>query len=177
MKHLFKTTLVVALIGAVYFIFSSFIVNKKVKSNGAAVYEIVLVSRNAVGSNTEWTWSLTNPNPGNGTNGTLQDVSHWDVSLPNQAEAALVGAEYSFDGVNWHSSPIVVERDFSIKLCTLNDVLKFDAGTTGSTPTYYKAVFDREFSLNPFATSWIKNGGGQQGCNLYYYTGTGVQLD
>jgi len=156
---------------------SAFIAKKKTNSNAAAVYSIVLVTKNSVGSNYEWTWSVTNPNPGSGTNGTLKDVSHWDVSLPAQAEAALVSAEYSFDGVNWQNSPIVVERDFSIKLCTLVDVLKFDAGTTGSAPTYYRAVFDADFTLNPFATSWIKNGGGQQGCNLYYYTGTGMRLD
>lgn len=136
-----------------------------------------MVTKNSTGTDTEWTWSLTNPNPGNGSNGTLRDVSHWDVSLPAQAEAALVSAEYSFDGVTWHNSPIVVERDFSIKLCTLVDVLKFDAGTTGNAPTYYKAIFDADFTLNPFATSWIKNGGGQQGCNLYYYTGMGSRLD
>lgn len=167
--------LVVALIATSYLTISAFITNKK--TNAAAVYQIVLVTKNSVSGNTEWTWSLTNPNPGNGSNGTLRDVSHWDVALPAQAEAALVGAQYSFDGVNWYNSSMVVERDFSIKLCTLVDVLKFDAGTTGTEPTYYKAVFDADFTLNPFATSWIKNGGGQQGCNLYYYTGMGTRLD
>ena len=169
--------LFVAVIAASYLLLSAFIATRKAKPNAAAVYSIVLVTKNSVGSNYEWTWSVTNPNPGNGSNGTLKDVSHWDVSLPAQAEAALVSAEYSFDGVNWQNSPIVVERDFSIKLCTLVDVLKFDAGTTGTAPTYYRAVFDADFALNPFATSWIKNGGGQQGCNLYYYTGTGMRLD
>jgi hypothetical protein len=168
---------VAVIVAASYSTLSAFIATKKTRSNSAAVYSIVLSTKNSVGSNTEWTWTLTNPNPGNGSNGTLKDVSHWDVSLPAQAEAALVSAEYSFDGVNWHNSPIVVERDFSIKLCTLVDVLKFDAGTSGSSPTYYRAVFDADFTLNPFATSWIKNGGGQQGCNLYYYTGMGARLD
>ena len=177
MKQLFKTFLAFALIAASYAILSAFITNNKSKTNSVDAYQIVLVTKNLAGSNTEWTWSLTNPNPGNGTNGTLRDVSHWDVALPAQAEAALVSAEYSFDGVNWHSSSIVVERDFSIKLCTLVDVLKFDAGTTGSAPTYYKAIYDADFTLNPFATSWIKNGGGQQGRNLYYYTGMGTRLD
>ena len=176
MKQVFKMALVVMVIAAFYLTLSAFITKKK-KVNSVAPYEIVLVTKNSVGDNTEWTWSLTNPNPGSGTNGTLRDVSHWDVSLPSQAEAALIGAQYSFDGVNWHNSPIVVERDFSIKLCTLVDVLKFDAGTTGSQPTYYRAIFDEDFTLNPFATSWIKNGGGQQGCNMYYYTGMGMRLD
>ena len=170
-------TLVVAIIAASYFTLSSFIKHKKAKTNAVDSYQIVLVTKNAVGTGTEWTWSVTNPNPGNGYWGTLRDVSHWDVALPVEAEAALVSAAYSFDGVNWQNSSIVVERDFSIKLCTLMDVLKFDAGTTGSAPTYYRAVFDADFTLNPFATSWIKNGGGQQGCNFYYYTGMGTRLD
>jgi hypothetical protein len=177
MKHLVKFVLVVAVITTSYLVLSGFSKAKKTKTNAVEVYNIVLVTKNTVGSDTEWTWSVTNPNPGSGSNGTLRDVSHWDVALPAQAEAALVSAEYSFDGVNWHSSSIVVERDFSIKLCTLVDVLKFDAGTTGTAPTYYRAVFDADFTLNPFATSWIKNGGGQQGCNLYYYTGMGTRLD
>jgi len=176
MKHLFKMVLVVAVIAASYLTFSAFTVKKK-KTNSVAPYQIVLSTKNTVGSNTEWTWTVTNPNPGNGNNGTLQNVSHWDVTLPSQAEDALVSAQYSFDGVNWQNSPIVVERDPSIKFCTLVDVLKFDAGTTGTSPTYYRAVFSSDFTLNPFATSWIKTGGGQQGCNLYYYTGMGMRLD
>lgn len=177
MKQVFKMALVVAILAASYATLTAFVKTKKTKTNSAAVYEIVLVTKNTIGTDSEWTWSVTNPNPGSGTNGTLRDVSHWDVSLPASAEDALVSASYSFDGVNWFNSPIVVERDFSIKLCTLVDVLKFDAGTTGSAPTYYRAVFNADFALNPFATSWIKNGGGQQGCNLYYYTGTGMRLD
>lgn len=176
MKQLFKFCLIAAIITASCLTLSAFIATKK-KSNSVDAYQIVLVTKNTVGDNTEWTWSLTNPNPGNGLFGTLRDVSHWDVSLPPQAEEALIGAQYSFDGVNWYSSPIVIERDLSIKLCTLVDVLKFDAGTTGSNPTYYRAIFNEDFTLNPFATSWIKNGGGQQGCNMYYYTGMGMRLD
>jgi hypothetical protein len=29
----------------------------------------------------EWIWSIQNPNPGNGTNGTVQDLSHWGITL------------------------------------------------------------------------------------------------
>src|SRR6185503_4064089 len=162
MKHTFKIMIGVAVIAASFMTLAAF-TGKTKKPNSVDAYQIVLVTKNTVGDNTEWTWTVTNPNPGNGSNGTLKDVSHWDVTLPQQAENALIDAQYSFDGVNWNNSPIVVERDFSIKLCTLVDVLKFDAGTSGSAPTYYKAVFDADFALNPFATSWIKNGGGQQG--------------
>ena len=176
MIHTFKIMIGVAVIAASFMTLAAF-TGKTKKPNSVDAYQIVLVTKNTAGSNTEWTWTVTNPNPGNGSNGTLRDVSHWDVSLPSQAEDALIGAEYSFDGVNWQNSSIVIERDFSIRLCTLVDVLKFDAGTSGTAPTYYKAIFNADFTLNPFATSWIKNGGGQQGCNLYYYTGMGTRLD
>ena len=175
MKHLFKTAIVVAVIAASFISLSAFVSTKKATAVDA--YQIVLISRNTVGANTEWTWSLTNPNPGNGQDGTLQDVSHWSLAMNAQAEAALVSAEVSNDGVTWQSASTIVDRDPSIKFCTGTDVLKYDAGTSGSSPKYYRANFNADFVVNPFATSWIKTGGGQQGCNLYYYSGMGARLD
>lgn len=175
MKHLFKTAIVVAVIAASFISLSAFVSTKKTTATDS--YQIVLISKNTTGSNTEWTWSLTNPNPGNGQNGTLQDVSHWSVPLNEQAEAALLSAQYSSDGVTWHSASTVVERDPSIRACTSVDVLKYDIGTTGSASRYYRATFSQDFVVNPFATSWIKNGGGWQGCNLYYFSGMGARLD
>lgn len=172
MKHLFKTALVVAVIAASFVSLSAFI-SKKETTSAADAYEIVLISRNAVGNNHEWTWSLTNPNPGNGDNGTLQDVSHWDLALNALAESALVSASYSHDGVNWNNSTIEVERDPSIRYCTGVDVLKFNVSTNGSAPVYLRCTFSTDFQVNPFATSWIKTGGGRQGCNMYFYSGMG----
>jgi hypothetical protein len=177
MKHLFKTAIVVAVITASFVSLSAFISKKKAAATSTDAYQIVLVTKNTVGANYEWTWSLANPNPGNGQDGTLQDVSHWSVPLTPDAEAALVSAETSDDGVNWQSVATVIERDPSIRQCTSVDVLKYDVGTTGSAVRYYRASFNADFIVNPFATSWIKNGGGAQGCNLYYFSGTGTRLD
>ena len=58
---------------------------------------------------------ITNPNPGNGDNGTLQDVSHLSIPLSAEAEAALVSAEYSYDGITWINVPISMDRDPTIK--------------------------------------------------------------
>jgi hypothetical protein len=176
MKHLFKTAIVVAVIAASFISLSAFVYNKKATAVDA--YQIVLISKNTVGSNVEWTWALTNPNPGNGSNGTLQDLSHWDLALNEQAEAALVSAEYSHnEGATWTNSTIEVERDPSIRFCTGSDVLKFNTGSTGGEPTYFRATFNADMTVNNFATSWVKTGGGQQGCNLYYYSGMGARLD
>src|ERR1044071_6368912 len=110
MKQIFKTMLVVAIVAAAHLSMSSFITHKKTNSN-TSVYQISLLTKNTVSGNTEWTWSVTNPNPGNGNYGTLQNISHWDVVLPSQAEDALVSAQYSYDGINWETSAIVIERD------------------------------------------------------------------
>jgi hypothetical protein len=160
------------IIATSFFTFSSFAPGKPVKVKATvAAYAITLQSREMVGNNEQWTWSLTNPNPGNGQDGTLQDVSHWSMALPPAAEAALVSAEYSNDGTNWHSLPSEVDRDPSIRACTSMDVLKFNIGTDGQNATYYRATFNKKFNLNPYATSWIKTGGGLQGCNMAWFQG------
>lgn len=157
-------------------IFSAFTTGKKIKKPVVSSYAITLLDRTMTGTAEEqWTWELVNPNPGNGNNGTLQDVSHWSMALPPVAEAALVSAEYSRDGNTWHSVTIEMERDPSIRVCTSIDVLKFDVGTTGSQPVYYRATFNQKFNYNAYATSYIKTGGGLKGCNLYYFGGIGVQ--
>ena len=167
MKHFFKFTILASVVTALIFGLSAFTSAKKAT---ASAYQINLVNKSIDGTNETWTWSLTNPNPGNGNNGTLQNVSHFDISLSAAAEASMVSAEYSFDGITWFSIPLEVERDPSIKACTTTDVLKFNAGTVGGEPTYYRLTLDQQFDTNPYATSWI-NSGSRTGCNMYYFAG------
>jgi hypothetical protein len=169
MKHFFKLTILASVVTALIFGLSAF---TSVKTANADAYQISLVSKSTEGTNETWTWSLVNPNPGNGSNGTLQNVSHFDISLNSQAEGSLVSAEYSFDGITWVSVPIEIERDPAIRACTTTDVLKFNAGTVGGEPTYYRATFTESFSVNPYATSWI-NSGNRTGCNMYFFSGVG----
>ena len=175
MKHLFKASIAAIIVTMAIITFSSFSIVKKSGNSGVSCYQITLESKLPVSTGEQWTWSVTNVNPGNGSNGTLQNVSHWSVALNEQAEAALVSAEYSFDGITWISVPIEMERDPSIRVCTSTDVLKFNMGTTGGQPTYYRASFNSHFETNCYATSWIKTGGGLQGCNLYYFHGPASQ--
>jgi hypothetical protein len=178
MKQVIKSIVLATVVTVSVITLSSFIAKKTaVNSTTADAYVISLESKEVVGTNWVWTWKLTNPNPGNGDNGTLQNVSHWSVPLSLDAENALISAEYSFDGVNWTSTSAVLDRDPSIRACTTVDVLKYDVGTAGTAPTYYRATFNQDFVINPFAKSWIKTGGGLQGCNLYYFSGTGTRLD
>jgi hypothetical protein len=180
MKNLFTKSLLVATAAATTITLSSFVAKKTPAKTTVESYQINLVnstervSSEGTPSGSVWEWTLTNPNPGNGDNGTLQDVSHFSLPLSPDAEAALVSAEYSYDGITWTSVSIVMDRDPGIKVCTTNDVLKFDVGTTGSQPIYFKLTFSEDFAVNPYAKSYIKTGGGRQGCNIYYYTGTGT---
>ena|SRR5688572_22671354 len=171
MKHFFKLTILASVVTALIFGLSAFTVKK---SANVDRYHINLISKSADGANETWTWSITNPNPGDGDNGTLQDVSHLSFPLPLQAEAALVSAEYSYDGITWTSNPISIDRDPAIKQCTSTDVLKFDVGTAGTEPLYYRVTFSEEFESNSWATCYIKTGGGRNGCNVYYFTGVGT---
>jgi len=172
MKHLFTAT-IVAIIATVSVIgFSSF--KAKKASSNTTGYQIDLVSTTSENGYQTWVWSLYNPNPGNGNDGTLQNLSHWDISLPSDAEMALVSAEYSTDnGITWVSVPLEMERDPAIRACTKNDVLKFNVGTIGTQTNLYRVVFNDEFTSNQYATSWVKTGGGLQGCNCQYFVGVG----
>ena len=169
MKHFFKLTLAATVITTATFTLSAFVTPKKTANTES--YSIQMISKISDGTNEQWTWVLSNPNPGNGENGTLQDVSHLSVPLTVDAESALVSAEYSYDGITWISNPISVDRDPTIKACTSADVLKFDVGTTGTQPLYVRITFSDEFETSGWAKCYIKTGGGRNGCNYYYFTG------
>ena len=173
MKHFFKLTILASVVTALIFGLSAFKASKKATNVDAYSVQLISNSSDVSRGAFEWTWVLTNPNPGNGNDGTLQNVSHFDVVLNADAEAALLSAEYSFDGITWVTLPIEVERDPAIRACTSVDVLKFNAGTVGSAPTYYRASFSQDFGINPYATSWIKSGN-RTGCNMYYFAGIGT---
>ena len=145
MKTIYKATLLFIAAASTALILSSFVESKN--NANADAYQITIISNEIVGSNQVWTWTLANPNPGNGSNGTLQDVSHWSLPLCPAAEAALVSAQYSYDGVTWVTVPISMDRDPSIRMCTSVDVLKFDIGTTGMNPNYYRITFNKALSL------------------------------
>ena len=144
MKHFFHLTVALAILTATTFALSAFAPSKKTANNES--YSIQMLSKvTDDAGNEQWTWLLQNPNPGSGDNGTLQDVSHLSIPITAQAEAAMVSAAYSYDGVTWVSSPLSVDRDPAIKQCTSVDVLKFDVGTTGTEPLYFSITFIEEF--------------------------------
>lgn len=177
MKQFSKTILLFSTVAAFFITLSSFINVKKKEAKHTESYAITFLGIETIGTTERWTWTVSNPNPGNGTNGTLQNISHWDIPLCAAAEAALVGAEYSTDGgLTWVSVPLDIERDPSIRLCTTTDVLKFNVGTVGTAPNHYRLIFNKTLNVNLYATSYIKTGGGLQGCNMYVYIGVGCEI-
>ena len=65
-------------------------------------YTVTLESETQVNGNWEWVWSVQNHNPGNGSNGTSQDLSNWGMPLGFCVSwESVVGAGYSADGSNW----------------------------------------------------------------------------
>jgi hypothetical protein len=174
MKTIYKSLWILT-VTAAFTTLSSF--NKQKTPQLSAAYVITIMSTEMTGTNQVWTWSVTNPNPGNGSNGTLQDISHWSLPLCPLAEAALVSAQYSYDGTNWINVSINMDRDPSIRVCTTTDVLKFNVGTSGTAPLYCRITFNKRLTGNPMAVSYIKTGGGLQGCNLYIYSGVGCAED
>ena len=47
----------------------------------AAAYSITLIDPIKVNENYEWVWTIKNNKPGNGKNGTVQDLSHWGMKF------------------------------------------------------------------------------------------------
>jgi len=145
----------------------------KTSSFFAGEYNAQLVSHTQVGANYEWMWTVTNPNPGNGTNGTMQNLSHWSLAISDMVtDNDLVQVAYSTDGITWSDLPAHFAIDKSQE-CYAGTVLKFDYGTTGGAPTYYKLVVNKDFPEGP-STANFKSGS-KTGC----YNGTvmGIGLD
>lgn len=134
-------------------------------------YIITLESHTPVNGQWEWVWSVQNSNPGNGSNGTVQNLSHWGMEFgPCVNVASITGAAYSPDGINWTAFTPVYQSDPS-QACFTTPVLKFDYGTTGSAKSYYKLVFNANYAVVP-SPGYYKSGT-STGCCTFNFSGVG----
>ncbi|MBI5858096.1 MAG: hypothetical protein HZB42_10675 [Sphingobacteriales bacterium] len=132
---------------------------------------ILLESRTLVNGNWEWIWSVQNSNPGNGNNGTIQDLSHWGMQFGTCVVwPAVIGAAYSADGNNWTGFSPSFQPDPS-QGCMTDSVLKFDFGTTGNAKSYYKLVFSQVYQ--PTSVPGYYKAGNKTGCCTFSFTGVG----
>lgn len=134
-------------------------------------YIITLESRTAVGSNWEWVWSVQNSNPGNGSNGTVQNLSHWGMQFGACFNwSSVVSAAYSADGVTWNGFTPLLQSDPS-QACMTTPVLKFDFGTTGSAKSYYKLVVSQNYQA--VSVPGYYKSGNITGCCTFTFSGIG----
>lgn len=132
-------------------------------------YVITLESVSPVDGKFEWVWSVRNPNPGNGTNGTVQDLSHWGMQFGSCFNAShVVSAAYSSNGSSWHSFNPTIQVDPS-QGCMTAPVLKFDFGTSGGNKSYYKLVLNGSYQSGP-VPGYYKSGR-KTGCCTFQFTG------
>lgn len=130
---------------------------------GGGLYTVTLESilNNNDGTFT-WTWSVLNPNPGNGTNGTVQDLSHWAVTLGTCVTFAdVVGGAISSDGTTWVPFTPSWGADASIlNTCNVStgNVLKFNQGTGGSAKSYYQLTINKDVEIDTDVLAYYKSG-------------------
>jgi len=158
---------------------SSISTGKPVSGNTCGNYLVDLsIDKVSQPGNTIFTWTIQNPNPGNGSGSTIQNLSHWafipSTCLDDNWQDVL-SASYN-SGAGWVTitptpnigpDPSMVNNG-----CYLNDVFKFDQGTKGSTITYYRLVLEGNWGtgdLNAFFKS-----GSVTGCCQRTIAGKGI---
>jgi hypothetical protein len=138
-------------------------------------YKVVLENKisNVDGTFT-WTWSVQNTNPGNGKigSGTVQDLSHWGVTLGTCATMAdVVSGATSADGIVWTAFTPSLQIDKS-QACYANSVVKFDIGTVGNQKSYYKLTISKDLETDATVTALFKSGK-NTGCGTFLFPGFG----
>ena len=127
---------------------------------------------------TIFVWTITNPNPGNGTNGTIQNLSHWDFT-PGQCLTdnwqAVKEAAYNL-GSGWQTiSPLPtlqVDPAMAVYGCETGNVFKFAYGTTGDVPSQYKLVLEGKWGTGDL-DAYFKSGNKTKCCHSTF-TNMGV---
>lgn len=132
-------------------------------------YIITLESHVQIGDNWEWIWSVQNSNPGNGNNGTVQDLSNWGMQFGTCVNFTdVVAAAYSNDGSTWTGFTPSYGVDPS-QSCLTTPVLKFDYGTTGSAKTYYRLTLSHNYAVG-ISSGYYKSGT-HTGCCTFNFAG------
>ncbi len=132
------------------------------------------ITNNGNGTYT-WIWSVQNPNPGNGSNGTVQDLSHWNITLGQCATMAdIVSGAMSGDGLNWTNITPLNRIDPS-QDCYTDSVIKFDMGTSGNRKSYYQLTVNQNFDIDTEVTGVYKSGR-ETGCGVFLFSGFGCPI-
>lgn len=146
---------------------------------GGGVYTVTLESvvNNNNGTYT-WTWSILNPNPGNGSDGTSQNLSHWNITLGNCVKFDdVVSGAMSYDGnlftpftPTWQQDPAMLNN------CNIStgNVLKFDIETSGSLKTYCQLTIAKDVEIDTAVLAFYKSGS-KTPCGTFFFPGFGCE--
>ena len=125
-----------------------------------------------------WVWAVKNPKPGNGQdNGTVQDLSHWDISLGECMNLSnIVSAATSTNNTDWQTITPELKVDAGLKNCLdyTKPVIKFDYGTSSENnqnTRYFKLVINQNVPMAQVET--IYKSGNTTGCGVIWTCGFG----
>ncbi|MDB5014894.1 MAG: hypothetical protein JWQ25_3096 [Daejeonella sp.] len=149
--------------------------SKGISTSSDSPYNVYLYKITDNGDRTfTWEWRVRNLNPGNGSSGTVQDLSHWNIDLGDciTSDDIKSGAT-STDGITWTpiaAGDLVVKQDKS-QDCYTDPIFKFDLGTTGSNISYYRLTIDKNVSHT--AVTAVYKSGKNTGCGVFTTCGFG----
>jgi len=141
-----------------------------VESNATSPYTVTHMSTVYSNGNWVWTWKVQNTNPGNGSNGTAQGLSHWGFT-PGICitPGVMVSAAYSPNNINWTNFTPSIGVDPSTSCIGSTPVFKFDYGTNGNAPSYFRLVINRDFQ--PAMVNGYYKSGKKTGCGTFQFMG------
>jgi hypothetical protein len=144
--------------------------------SNSSPYTVTLESITDNGDGTwTWIWSVLNPNPGNGTNGTVQDLSHWNITLGCAQPDDIVSASKSTDGATWEVNYVPRYEVDPSQDCYTDSVYKFDLGTRNNIKTYYQLTVNKNFSVDSNVLAVYKSGR-TTGCGTFNFPGFGCPI-
>jgi hypothetical protein len=118
-------------------------------------YQISLMVREQLPDGTWlWVWGIKNPNPGDGSNGTVRDLGHWNIQLPDCIKLSNIkAAKMAYQGQLYTYFTPVIESDKTYAACDKDvtngrQLLKFNLGTIGSQVTLYGLILDKEYPID-----------------------------
>jgi len=143
--------------------------------SASSPYDIHISDLSGVDGKYTWIWEIKNKNPGNGLNGTVQDLSHWGIDLGTCVKFGdIVEAAYSQDKITWTKFTPEFKEDKS-QNCSSKSYVKFDFGTTGSQSSYYKLIITKNVTHTD--TEAIYKSGTNTGCGIFETCGFGCPAE
>jgi len=120
-----------------------------------------------------WEWRVRNLNPGNGNNGTVQDLSHWGITLGECIKPEnIVSGATSTNGTSWTPFTPEFKKDPS-QNCYNENIIKFDVGTSGTNISYYRLTINKNVSHT--GVTGIYKSGNRTGCGTLETCGFGCE--